>query len=55
MPSQEPLVDERSGEEEVELPPEDTEDTEDTDRIAFLPHSRTVDKAEDDPEVMSHY
>ncbi|XP_060788660.1 protein kinase C zeta type isoform X3 [Neoarius graeffei] len=49
MPSQEPLVDERGGEEEVELPPEDTEDTEDTDRT-FLPHSRTVEKAEDDPE-----
>ncbi|XP_060738489.1 protein kinase C zeta type isoform X2 [Tachysurus vachellii] len=49
MPSQEPLVDERGGEEEVELPPEDTEDTEDTDRT-FLPHSRTVEKADDDPE-----
>ncbi|KAI5095432.1 protein kinase C zeta type, partial [Silurus meridionalis] len=49
MPSQEPLVDERGGEEEVELPPEDTEDTEDTDRT-FLPHSRTVEKAEDGPE-----
>ncbi|KAM9475008.1 protein kinase C zeta type isoform 1-T1 [Clarias gariepinus] len=52
MPSQEPLVDERGGEAEVELPPEDTEDTEDADRIALLPHSRTVEKPEDPEGVV---
>ncbi|CAB1330245.1 unnamed protein product [Coregonus sp. 'balchen'] len=43
MPSQEPPLDEKS--EEVDLPPEDTEDT---DGITFLPHSRQVDKVEKD-------
>nr|XP_023846340.1 protein kinase C zeta type-like [Salvelinus alpinus] len=43
MPSQEPPLDEKS--EEVDLPPEHTEDT---DGITFLPHSRKVDKVEED-------
>ncbi|XP_068589048.1 protein kinase C zeta type isoform X2 [Cebidichthys violaceus] len=42
MPSQEPPSDAKS--EEVDLPPEDTEDT---DGIPFLPHNCTVDKTED--------
>ncbi|XP_063748730.1 protein kinase C zeta type isoform X3 [Eleginops maclovinus] len=42
MPSQEPPSDAKS--EEVDLPPDDTEDT---DGIPFLPHNCTVDKAED--------
>ncbi|XP_075951675.1 protein kinase C zeta type isoform X2 [Anarhichas minor] len=42
MPSQEPPSDAKS--EEVDLPPEDTEDT---DGISFLPHNCTVDKTED--------
>ncbi|XP_028848430.1 protein kinase C zeta type isoform X2 [Denticeps clupeoides] len=47
MPSQEPQVDEKR--EEVELPPEDSEDT---DGIPFLAHNRNVDKAEDDSEEL---
>ncbi|XP_051282340.1 protein kinase C zeta type isoform X2 [Dicentrarchus labrax] len=42
MPSQEPPSDAKS--EEVDLPPDDTEDT---DGIPFLPHNCTVDKTED--------
>ncbi|KAF3696398.1 Protein kinase C zeta type [Channa argus] len=42
MPSQEPPADAKS--EEVDLPPDDTEDT---DGIPFLPHNCTVDKTED--------
>ncbi|KAF3859919.1 hypothetical protein F7725_000174 [Dissostichus mawsoni] len=42
MPSQEPPSDAKS--EEVDLPPDDTEDT---DGIPFLPHNCSVDKAED--------
>ncbi|XP_076860511.1 protein kinase C zeta type isoform X1 [Brachyhypopomus gauderio] len=48
MPSQEPQVDEKTGEEEVELPPEEPEDT---DRIPFLAHSRAVDKSEDSEDL----
>ncbi|XP_042586340.1 protein kinase C zeta type-like [Cyprinus carpio] len=47
MPSQEPLVDDDKSGEEVELPPEDPEET---DAIPFLPHNRKVEKAEDDAE-----
>ncbi|KAI4902468.1 hypothetical protein NFI96_015570 [Prochilodus magdalenae] len=47
MPSQEPLVDDKSGDDEVELPPEDPEET---DTIPFLAHNRKVDKPEDDSE-----
>nr|XP_020476458.1 protein kinase C zeta type isoform X3 [Monopterus albus] len=42
MPSQEPPSDAKS--EEVDLPPDDTEDT---DGLPFLPHNCTVDKTED--------
>ncbi|KAI4823276.1 hypothetical protein KUCAC02_011871, partial [Chaenocephalus aceratus] len=42
MPSQEPPSDAKS--EDVDLPPDDTEDT---DGIPFLPHNCSVDKAED--------
>uniref|UniRef100_A0AAR2L0H6 Protein kinase C n=1 Tax=Pygocentrus nattereri TaxID=42514 RepID=A0AAR2L0H6_PYGNA len=45
MPSQEPLVDDKSGDDEVELPPEDPEET---DTMPFLAHNRKVDKPEDD-------
>ncbi|GLD45586.1 protein kinase C zeta type isoform X3 [Lates japonicus] len=41
MPSQEPPSDAKS--EEVDIPPDDTEDT---DEIPFLPHNCTVDKTE---------
>uniref|UniRef100_A0A672KRA9 protein kinase C n=1 Tax=Sinocyclocheilus grahami TaxID=75366 RepID=A0A672KRA9_SINGR len=47
MPSQEPLVDHDKSGEEVELPPEDPEET---DAISFLAHNRKVEKAEDDAE-----
>ncbi|XP_043102670.1 protein kinase C zeta type isoform X4 [Puntigrus tetrazona] len=48
MPSQEPLVDDDKSGEEVELPPEDPEET---DAIPFFSgHNRKVDKAEDDTE-----
>ncbi|XP_073675956.1 protein kinase C zeta type [Garra rufa] len=47
MPSQEPLVDDDKSGEEVELPPEDPEET---DAIPFLAHNRKVEKAEDDSE-----
>ncbi|XP_066500980.1 protein kinase C zeta type isoform X2 [Hoplias malabaricus] len=43
MPAQEPLVDDKSGDDEEELPPEDT-------AIPFLSHSRQLDKPEDDQE-----
>ncbi|XP_062855678.1 protein kinase C zeta type isoform X2 [Trichomycterus rosablanca] len=46
MPSQEPPPDQRRADEE-ENPPEDAEDP---DPIPFLPHNRTLEKAEDDPE-----
>ncbi|KAA8591201.1 hypothetical protein FQN60_002144 [Etheostoma spectabile] len=42
MPSQEPPSDAKS--EEVDLPPDDTEDT---DGISFLPHNCSLDKTED--------
>ncbi|KAI2661805.1 Protein kinase C zeta type [Labeo rohita] len=47
MPSQEPLVDDDKSGEEVELPPEDPEET---DAIPFLAHNRKVEKTEDDTE-----
>ncbi|NP_001025262.1 protein kinase C zeta type [Danio rerio] len=49
MPSQEPLVDDDKSGEEVELPPEDPEDT-DAIPVPFLAHNRKVEKAEDDSE-----
>ncbi|XP_016412777.1 protein kinase C zeta type-like isoform X1 [Sinocyclocheilus rhinocerous] len=49
MPSQEPLVDEDRSGEEVELPPEDPEET-DAIPVPFLAHNRKVEKAEDDAE-----
>uniref|UniRef100_A0A671QXC0 protein kinase C n=1 Tax=Sinocyclocheilus anshuiensis TaxID=1608454 RepID=A0A671QXC0_9TELE len=49
MPSQEPLVDEDKSGEEVELPPEDPEET-DAIPVPFLAHNRKVEKAEDDAE-----
>ncbi|XP_024257568.1 protein kinase C zeta type-like isoform X1 [Oncorhynchus tshawytscha] len=45
MPSQEPPLDEKS--EEVDLLPQDTEDT---DGIPFLPHNCKMDKVEEDSE-----
>ncbi|XP_051759581.1 protein kinase C zeta type isoform X2 [Ctenopharyngodon idella] len=49
MPSQEPLVDDDKSGEEVELPPEDPEET-DAIPVPFLAHNRKVEKAEDDAE-----
>ncbi|XP_016146999.1 protein kinase C zeta type [Sinocyclocheilus grahami] len=49
MPSQEPLVDHDKSGEEVELPPEDPEET-DAIPVSFLAHNRKVEKAEDDAE-----
>uniref|UniRef100_A0A8C2DJ99 Protein kinase C n=2 Tax=Cyprinus carpio TaxID=7962 RepID=A0A8C2DJ99_CYPCA len=49
MPSQEPLVDDDKSGEEVELPPEDPEET-DAIPVPFLAHNRKVEKAEDDTE-----
>ncbi|XP_065102741.1 protein kinase C zeta type isoform X1 [Paramisgurnus dabryanus] len=49
MPSQEPLVDDEKSGEEVELPPEDPEET-DAIPLPFLAHNRKVEKAEDDGE-----
>uniref|UniRef100_A0A8C1E9J8 Protein kinase C n=1 Tax=Cyprinus carpio carpio TaxID=630221 RepID=A0A8C1E9J8_CYPCA len=49
MPSQEPLVDDDKSGEEVEIPPEDPEET-DAIPVPFLAHNRKVEKAEDDTE-----